>query len=57
MRGHPTKLTENDVRLIGQLKAHRLNLREQIRGLSNRQLAKKFNVASVTIARIPEWCK
>jgi hypothetical protein len=48
-------LSPDDLRLIAQCKAHRLDLREQIRGLSNRQLAKKFNVSSVTISRIPEW--
>jgi predicted transcriptional regulator len=53
----PRKLAEWDVRLISQLKSHRENLRDQLNGLSNRRLAKKFKVSHMTIARIPEWGK
>jgi ribosome-binding protein aMBF1 (putative translation factor) len=52
---HTEPLSSDDLRLIGQLKAHRIDLDAQRKGLSNRALAQKFGVSSVTISRVPEW--
>jgi hypothetical protein len=47
-----TKLTPDDVRLIKQLVVERQRLRDQVRELTNRNIAIKFNVKRSTIDAI-----
>ena len=47
-----TILTESDVRLIRQAKRERDRMKEQCRQLSNKGLARKFQVTISTIEKI-----
>jgi len=47
-----TKLTPDDVHLIKQLVVERQRLRDQLRELTNRNIAIKFNVKRATIDAI-----
>ena len=51
MIGQP-KLSDDDIRLIGQLKAERERLYAEYRALSNERLAEKFEVSEVSVSRV-----
>ena len=63
------KLNQNDVQLIGQLKAERKaayelaqfhreqaeTFRQQAKNISDVKIAEKFDVSKASIERVPEW--
>jgi hypothetical protein len=48
------RVTQQDKKLIAELKAERHRLRQQLSYISDSQLAKKFEVSLRTVQRIPE---
>jgi len=49
------KLTEEDKKLIGQLKAERERLLREAKQLRDCDIARKFEVHENTVYRIPAW--
>ena len=48
----PEKLTPDDIELITALREHREQLRREIRELTDKKLAEKFDVHPTTIRRV-----
>jgi len=55
MSGRPRSLTNDDIALIREMKMEGAELRRKADKLSNKEIAKKFDVCKQTIVRITSY--